>query len=199
LGITFIAKEHLVDDSLLLDLSDNDEYSRSETSEDASDGGDDTSSNIINTIAQFYSEDAALPSFCESCLEISISRSRVGNENAVQGRLGIRNSVFMRSVESEYILIDAPLQRRQTLLIDPLKLIACVCQDFVPEGRNPSSNYAEWETLDNSRKELFRQFTLDFPRLVMVVDGQKLSRDLSAEQCLQHLAELMGEELALQV
>jgi hypothetical protein len=191
--------EHLVDDSLLLDLSDNEEYSSSETSEDASDGGDDTSSNIINAIAQFYSEDAALPSFCESCLEISISRSRAGNENAVQGRLGIRNSVFMRSVESEYILIDAPLQRRQTLLIDPLKLIACVCQDFVPEGQNLSSNYAEWEILNNSRKELFRQFTLDFPRLVMVVDGHKLSRDLSADQCLQHLSELMGEELALQV
>jgi len=210
--------ETLVEDALLInDFDSEGGESRSEadsSDESESDGSvvenniialDRISSTVVSNVAAFLNNEKALPVLCINCLKASISKAHAANSNTCAGRLGIRNAVLMRTVErdgdegSEYILLDAPLQRRHTLLIDPLRLIACVCQDFVEDRKRPSSNSIDLEMLESSRIELYKQFGLDFPRLAMVVNGERLSKDLTAPECLNHLAELMGEELALQV
>jgi len=95
--------------------------------------------------------------------------------------------------------VDAPLQRRHTLLIDPMRLIASVCQDFVENGQKPSSRSLNWEILNDCKSELYKQLSLDFPRLTMVVNGVTFDRSLTAVQCLDGLSVLVGEEAALQI
>jgi len=159
---------------------------------------------ILKNVAEFYSSDASMPSSCEKCLRSCILQAHTSNDNAFTGRLGIRNALQLRTVDAEYILIDAPLQRRHTLLIDPLRLIACVCQDFVSEQAKgkPKIDFQagiSHKQLTYSRSELFKQFALDFPRLTMVINGERLGRNLTPFQCMQRLSNLMGDDLALQV
>jgi hypothetical protein len=162
---------------------------------------------IISNILLFCTDERASPTMVQHLFRTVLDR-RWYEQQKAKGRcirLGIRSSLQMRELRvrlddweegstnvddephfEEYVILDPPLACCHNKLVDPQALIASVRADY-SHPRSRRGELGQAVGTDAMEKGIQQQFALDFPRLKMFVNGEKLDISLSAQQVQEKL------------